>query len=193
MRALLTADDTVNAMIHDGRLDSDMQLLSELYRQDSLARPVRHWLAAPSIPPAAASGGQPGEEEERRWPEGGTVLVVEDDPLIRMNLVQMVEILGLHPAEAGRADKALAWLQANPAPVAMLTDLSLPGMDGISLAVEARKIHPRLPVLLVTGHNEASVKVPPELRPGPGFLGKPFAMPQLEKALQALWRQSLAQ
>ncbi|MFC4168885.1 response regulator [Teichococcus aestuarii] len=149
--------------------------------------------AAPSSPPPATPGKPAGEAGEEGWPEGSTVLVVEDDLLIRMNLAQMIEILGFSPAEAGRAEEALDWLRSNPAPALMLTDLSLPGMDGMALAVEARNIHPRLPVLLVTGHNEASVKVPPELRPGLGFLGKPFAMRQLEEAVRALWRQRVAQ
>ncbi|PHK96459.1 histidine kinase [Pseudoroseomonas rhizosphaerae] len=214
LKVLFTSGYTADAMIHHGKLDTGVQLLSKPYRRDDLARQVRRLLdapgpatasappaevpavrAAPAAPPAFPPGGQLGsvQEDEGRWPEGSVALIVEDDPLIRMNLAQMTEILGFQPAEAERAEKALAWLRDNPAPAVMLTDLTLPGMDGIALAVEARRIHPRLPVLLVTGHSEAAVTVPPELRPGPGFLGKPFAMLQLEKALLALWRQGVTQ
>ncbi|EFH10102.1 response regulator receiver domain protein, partial [Pseudoroseomonas cervicalis ATCC 49957] len=124
------------------------------------------------------------------WPEGAAALVVEDDPLIRMNLAQMVEMMGLTPAEAGKADTALAWLDRNPAPAVLITDLSLPGMDGVALAVEARRRCPGLPVLLATGHAEGTMQIPEELRPDLGFLAKPFAMHQLEQALRALWEKT---
>lgn len=176
----------------DVRIDSEPgQGMTAGLQVPGVVRPVLR--VAAGSPPPATPDEPAGEAAEAGWPEGSTVLVVEDDLLIRMNLAQMTEILGFRPAEAGRAEKALEWLQANPAPALMLTDLSLPGMDGVTLAVEARKIHPRLPVLLVTGHTEAAVKVPPGLRPGLGFLGKPFAMLQLEQAVRALWRQRAAQ
>ncbi|ONG48458.1 hypothetical protein BKE38_21865 [Pseudoroseomonas deserti] len=197
LKVVYTSGYTANAIIHDGRLDEDVQLLSKPYRREDLARHLRRALGAaapePGLLAAAALGGGSGEaageggETPIGWPEGAVALVVEDDPLIRMNLVQMVEIMGLTPAEAGKAETALAWLGKNPRPALLITDLTLPGMDGIALAVEARKLHPGLPVMLATGHAEGSLSIPPELADGLGFLGKPFAMLQLERALKALW------
>ncbi|WP_307137413.1 CHASE3 domain-containing protein [Pseudoroseomonas cervicalis] len=255
MKVLYTSGYTANAIIHGGRLDPDVQLLSKPYRRDDLARQVRAALgptrglparrgdnAAPEAGPAMQDGAalpgraatvtekeggaardatMPPEAGRQRvqeqqaqaavgggqqaggpgagagagqgmlgWPEGAAALVVEDDPLIRMNLAQMVEMMGLTPAEAGKADTALAWLDRNPAPAVLITDLSLPGMDGVALAVEARRRCPGLPVLLATGHAEGTMEIPEELRPDLGFLAKPFAMHQLETALRALWEKT---
>ncbi|WP_419896537.1 response regulator [Roseomonas sp. USHLN139] len=199
LKVIYTSGYTANAIIHDGRLDEDVQLLSKPYRREDLARHLRRALGTaapePALLAAAAMGGG-GEaagaagETAIGWPEGTVALVVEDDPLIRMNLVQMVEIMGLAPAEAGKAETALAWLDRNPRPALLITDLTLPGMDGIALAAEARRRHPGLPVLLATGHAEGSLAIPPELSEGLGFLGKPFAMLQLERALKALWAKT---
>ncbi|MCQ4158390.1 CHASE3 domain-containing protein [Roseomonas sp. GC11] len=204
MKVIYTSGYTANAIIHDGRLDREVQLLSKPYRREELARQVRRALG-PARPgaarrrgdavaaplPAGASSAlaapQPeGGGQGAGWPEGSVALVVEDDPLILMNLVQMVEMLGFQVVEAGRADRALAWMATNPPPAVLITDLSLPGMDGVALAVEARRRCPGLPVLLASGHAESSVEIPPELREGMGFLAKPFAMMQLEDALRGL-------
>lgn len=185
---------------HDGRLDEDRELLTKPLRRDDLAHHAGH--ASGTVAPlqamaASGAGDAPGGAAEGEtaigWAEGVAALVVEDDPLIRMNLAQMVEIMGLVPSEAGKAETALDWLRKNPAPGLLITDLTLPGMSGIELAVEARRLHPGLPVLLATGHAEGSIALPAELSDGVGFLGKPFAMYQLEQALKALWVKTRSQ
>lgn len=136
-------------------------------------------------------GAVPGNGEKGvGWPAGSMVLVVEDDPLICMNLTQMLEMMDLEAVGLGRAEQALEWLGSNPAPALMITDFTLPGMNGVALSVAARQRHPGLPILLATGHAESSLVLPPELEQGVGFLGKPYAMRHLEQALRTLWQAS---
>jgi len=133
---------------------------------------------------SAAATGEP--EEGQGWPVGSVALIVEDEPLICMNLTQMLEMMDFQAVGLGRAEQALEWLKTNPAPALMIADVSLPGMNGIALASEARQLHPGLPVLLASGHAEAAMKLPPELQQGVSFLAKPYSMRQLETAVQDL-------
>lgn len=169
----------------------DVQSVSKPHSREDLVRESDRALASPD-PGVGASTTAAEKPDGTGWPLGSVALVVEDDPLIRMNLAQMVELMDLQPQEADRAEPALAWLRGNPAPAMMITDFTLPGMDGLALAVEARKICPALPVMLVTGHSKASLNVPPELRDSMIFLGKPFSMLDLEEALRALGRAGAA-
>jgi len=107
-----------------------------------------------------------------------------------MNLMQMLEMMDFVAVGLGRAEAALDWLKANPSPALMITDFSLPGMDGIQLAAEARALHPGLPVLLASGHSQSAMTLPAELQQGVGFLPKPYAMRQLEEAVQDIWARS---
>lgn len=140
---------------------------------------------------SAAATGEPRQGEG--WPAGSVMLVVEDEPLICMNLTQMLEMMDFEAVGVGRAEQALSWLKANPAPALMITDVSLPGMSGIALAAEARQLHPGLPVLLASGHAEAGMVLPPVLKQGVGFLAKPYSMRQLEGAVQKMRGAASAQ
>ncbi|WP_198367406.1 response regulator [Roseomonas sp. KE0001] len=215
LKVLYTSGYIADALIHDGRLDPGVQLLSKPYRQEDLARHLRRALpGGPSEGPPGEPPKEPSEEPSPRlaapagraggaapageagqaegWPEGEVVLLVEDDPLIRMNLAQMAELFGLVPEEADRGETALAWLRSHPAPAVLVTDLSLPGMSGLALASAARALHPALPVVLASGHAESSIDLPPELRGGLVFLAKPFAMHELEAALREACRKATA-
>jgi signal transduction histidine kinase/CheY-like chemotaxis protein len=188
LKVLYTSGYTANAIIHDGRLDADVLLLSKPYRRDDLARQVRRALGPPRAAPARPPSSPVPPPAVAGWPPGSLVLVVEDDPLIRMSLLQMLEAMELLPEGLGSAEEALARLRQEPVPALLVTDLGLPDMDGAALAAEARRLHPALPVLLATGHAASTVDMPDALRRSIGFLGKPFGMSQLEQAVAALWR-----
>ncbi|MXP62212.1 response regulator [Roseomonas sp. M0104] len=141
---------------------------------------------AKAVPRSLSAAATDMPEEGQGWPVGSVVLVVEDEPLICMNLIQMLEMMDFEAIGVGRAEQALDWLKSNPAPALMITDVSLPGMNGIVLAAEARQLHPGLPVLLASGHAEAAVSLPPALQQGVGFLAKPYSMRQLESAVQGM-------
>ncbi|MGI4731805.1 MAG: response regulator [Janthinobacterium lividum] len=107
-------------------------------------------------------------------PEGGkrSILVVDDEPLIRINLADFFEDEGFEVFEAESADAAIAVLEKHPAIRIVLTDVQMPGsMDGVKLAHHVRDRFP--PTLLVVA--SGAVRVTPEQLPTRTmFIAKPF-------------------
>jgi CheY-like chemotaxis protein len=81
-----------------------------------------------------------------------TVLVVDDDALIAMSTVGMLEDLRHEVIEPHTGDRALEILRNRQTIDLLVTDYSMPRMNGVQLAAAAREIHPDLPVLLATGY-----------------------------------------
>ena len=80
-----------------------------------------------------------------------TVLLCEDEPLIRMVMVEILHDLGIRVIEAGTVREALAVLDSD---IDMLiSDVRLPDGSGIELAEQVRQKHPDMPVVFATGHN----------------------------------------
>jgi len=186
IQVLYTSGYTQNAIIHNGRLDEDVQLLSKPYRRDELARKLRALLGAPrkpgtpivetvqppapaSPPPVAQTNGGPRK-----------VLVVEDVSLIRMTTMEMLEELGIVAVEAGDGTSALGLLEVDTEIDTILTDLGLPGMSGHDLVAEVRKRNPGMRIVVATGysseHKEGALD-------GVTTLIKPFDLGQLRNAL----------
>lgn len=99
------------------------------------------------------------------------ILVVEDDPLIRMDLLDMIEEFGYRTMAAENADSAIALLQQHTEIVAVVTDVDMPGsMNGIKLAGLINKRWPPCKLLVVSGaHDIAAADLPDGAR----FLSKP--------------------
>ncbi len=82
-----------------------------------------------------------------------TVLVVEDDPLLRLDAVDLVEDAGLVAVEAANADEALRIIEGDPTVGVLFTDVDMPGsMDGLTLAHAVRRRWPRIAILITSGH-----------------------------------------
>lgn len=115
-----------------------------------------------------------------------TILVVEDDNIVRMLIVDVLEELEFKVLEADGGEQALQVLQdANKQIDLMMTDVGLPGMDGRELATEARKLRPALPILFASGYAE-SIDVPA----GMHVIGKPFSIDQLRDKVKAVLDQN---
>ena len=112
------------------------------------------------------------------------VLVVEDEPDVRTIVRRQLEALGHQVLAADAAPEALLLVEGPGSPDVLLTDVVLgSGMNGIDLAVAARKIRPDLPIVFMSGYTTV-----PEAREriretGAPFLAKPFTTPQLERAI----------
>lgn len=84
------------------------------------------------------------------------LLLVDDDDIVRPVLVQEMEAEGYAVLPATSADEALRVLDAGEAVDLLISDLSMPGMDGTALILEVQRRHPGLPAILLTGFAEAA-------------------------------------
>ncbi len=114
-----------------------------------------------------------------------TLLVVEDEILVRMLLVDAFEDENFRVYEAAHADEALTILKARPDIQAVVTDVEMPGgsMDGFALARRVRETMPHLPVLITSGRQAPKAGDLPE---GMYFLAKPFHTATLVQLLRSL-------
>ena len=120
----------------------------------------------------------------RQGPHPLTLLVVEDESLIRIELADHLSDMGYRVLEAASADAAIGLLEARPEIVAVITDLSMPGsMDGLVLARTVRERWPPCALIMISGHHRPA---PSELPPGLRFLSKPVASRSLERTLGEL-------
>ncbi|AVU76851.1 response regulator [Pseudomonas sp. FP1154] len=111
-----------------------------------------------------------------------TILVVEDDDIVRMLIVDVLEELEYQVLEADGCEQALAYLRNDAQPIAlMMTDVGLPVMDGRELAKQARSARPQLPILFASGYAE-SIDVPE----GMAVIGKPFSIDQLRDKVNGI-------
>jgi PAS domain S-box-containing protein len=154
---LFTSGYTDNAIVHGGRLDEGIELLSKPYTREALARKIRHVLRNQQQRNAAAAGAVPkgspvpANSKAPVPPRRLRVLLVEDDELIRVNTAEMLEGLGHGVVQAGDAAQALAALHGGVFDV-LMTDIGLPGVSGVDLAARAR-VHVRgLHVVFASGH-----------------------------------------
>lgn len=139
--------------------------------------------------------GQAGEEDLLMPDEAGataapgskTILVVDDEPLVRMVTVEVLSDLGYSVLEAEDGPTALKLLQAYPELDLLITDVGLPnGMNGRQLADAIRAPRPELPVLFVTGYAENAVLNHGHLERGMQVLTKPFAADVLARRVREL-------
>ncbi|WP_294732673.1 response regulator [uncultured Pseudomonas sp.] len=111
-----------------------------------------------------------------------TILVVEDDAIVRMLIVDVLEELEFQVLEAADAEAALGII-GNTTQVIdlMMTDVGLPDMDGKQLAIKARELRPALPILFASGYAE-NIDVPADMQ----VIGKPFSIDQLRDKVKSM-------
>ncbi|MCQ4295914.1 PAS domain-containing protein [Pseudomonas stutzeri] len=118
-----------------------------------------------------------------RAQQGETVLVVEDDPAVRLLVIDVLEMLGYQALEAADGNAAIRLLESTDAIDMLVTDVGLPGMNGRQLADVARQHHPRLPVLFMTGYAKQAASSD-FLEPGMDMISKPFNLDALAKRVR---------
>jgi CheY-like chemotaxis protein len=123
--------------------------------------------------------------EAPRAQAGETVLIVDDDPDIRMLVATVLEELGYAAVEAGDGKSGLKVLQSNTRIDLLITDVGLPGdMNGRQVADVARASRPNLKVLFITGYAENAVMRSGYLEPWMQIMIKPFTMEALATRIQ---------
>lgn len=113
-----------------------------------------------------------------------TILVVEDEPIIRMNAVAMIEDAGYDVIEASNADDAILHLEARPEIRVIFSDIEMPGsMDGLKLIHLVRRRWPPVILILASGRGTPLVDDMPSETV---FLRKPYSEGDLLKVLASV-------
>jgi len=122
-----------------------------------------------------------------RAEQGETVLVVDDEPTVRMLVTEVLEDLGYTAIEAADGPAGLKVLRSDARIDLLVTDVGLPGgMNGRQVADAGRAVRPGLKVLFITGYAENAVVGNGHLDPGMHVLTKPFAMEALASRIKEL-------
>jgi len=174
LRVLFTSGYTQNAIMHGGRLDPGVELLSKPYRRDQLATKVRTVLDAahPERPQAATVQSRPIPR----------IAFVEDNEDFRHIGVELLHMLGWVVESFPSAEDAIPALERGGFDI-LLSDVGLPGITGIELATWAKRCHPSINIILATGFGDA-------LHDRPEFehhiLGKPFSLEELRAMVESM-------
>ncbi|WP_294293357.1 response regulator, partial [uncultured Sphingomonas sp.] len=118
-----------------------------------------------------------------------TVLVVDDEPTVRMLVVDALSDLGYHVLEAIDGASGLALLDATPEVDLLITDVGLPGgLNGRQVADAARTHRPGLKVMFITGYAENAVLNHGHVEPGMAVVTKPFSVDDLVTRVERMVR-----
>jgi CheY-like chemotaxis protein len=178
LKVLFTSGYTQNAVIHGGRLDPGVELLSKPYSREQLAYKIRQILggtrATRESEDATLSAANAGTT-------GLRILLVDDDPALLEATSELVKMLGHASATTGSPAEALRWLEDEGFDV-LLADLAIPGMSGIELAQSAVQLRPALRVIFASGNEMPDV---PALPFRWKALRKPYTLEELDKVLDS--------
>jgi CheY-like chemotaxis protein len=184
LAVLFTSGYTQNAIVHGGRIDEGVELLSKPYTREALAQKIRTVLLqhrqrrmpeARDARPAAARIVATENSRERSF----RILLVEDEALIRLATAEMLQSLGHTVTEASNGDDAISALKKEKFDV-LITDLSLPGIHGSVLVTEAFKLDAALKIIIASG--APNVDTFKDL-PQPILLQKPYSEEDVQIAL----------
>ncbi|SFP06571.1 PAS domain S-box protein [Ralstonia sp. NFACC01] len=188
LKVLYTSGYTQNAIVHGGRLDPGVELLSKPYSRQQLAFKICQVLGNDGLDATAAE-----EDVKRLDLEAGAVweparlriLVVEDDASLRGAVCELLTLIGITPQQAASGAQALAALRAGSVDI-LFTDIVMPDMSGIELAQRASELDRQLRVVFASGnpipnHDTFAFKWT--------ALRKPYTLDQLQHALQSMMAQ----
>jgi PAS domain S-box-containing protein len=121
-----------------------------------------------------------------RAESGETVLVVEDEPVVRSLILEVLEDLGYRTLEAADGPEGLKILQSKRRIDLLITDVGLPGLNGRQVADAARESRPDLKVLFMTGYAENATLAAGFLDTGMQMITKPFAVDALAQKIRSI-------
>jgi PAS domain S-box-containing protein len=179
---LFTSGYTENSIVHGGRLDPGVELLSKPYPREALARRLRHVIANAQQDRLAIDAERTSQPSAEPVPATGravSILLVEDNALIRADTAIMLEEMGHTVVQAGKAAPALTHLEGQAFDL-LLTDLGLPDMNGNDLAQRAVGLQPGLAVVYATGDSYLPAGCPQQAV----LLCKPYGEDDLRGAVE---------
>ncbi len=117
------------------------------------------------------------------------VLVVEDEPITRMDVVDQLEEGGFKVFEAPDADRAIKILEANPAIRVLFTDVDMPGsMDGLKLAAAVRDRWPPIKIVIASGLRKINMDALPD---DSRFFSKPYSVNEIAATMRHMVQMPL--
>ncbi|MDZ4308179.1 PAS domain S-box protein, partial [Allopontixanthobacter sp.] len=155
LAVLFTSGYTQNAIVHAGRLDEGVELISKPYTSERLSQKIRKVLETRGADHAREPAGNAETHSGRKSTGAGQeklrhVLVLEDEPLIRMTLVETLNGLGCKTFEAKSLKEARQLFLENEFDV-VLSDLSLPDGLATEFLLDLVTSHPDIKIIVVTG------------------------------------------
>ncbi|WP_041735908.1 hybrid sensor histidine kinase/response regulator [Paraburkholderia atlantica] len=181
LKVLFTSGYTQNAIVHGGRLDPGVDLLSKPYSREQLAHKIRQVL----------DGGAPARSKTSRDTVLGgplaplRILLVDDDMNLAQATNELIGLLGHSGKFTTSPREALQWLANGPFDV-LITDLRMPDIDGIELAKQATARAPSLHVVFSSGYANPQL---PALPFRWTALSKPFTIDELATVLAGVHKR----
>jgi PAS domain S-box-containing protein len=179
---LYTSGYTQNAIVHGGRLDPGVELLSKPYRREDLARKVRHVLANAQQASKSAESSKPSGDPAADNVSPMQILVVEDNEDSKAAICDLLTLLGHEVQGVDSAEEAKEMLDQRSFDL-LFTDVNLPGMSGKELVEEAIQRQPDLRVIFASGYG---AELGSQVNSIATILPKPFDLDRLKQALIAV-------
>ncbi|KAA2235925.1 PAS domain S-box protein [Salinarimonas soli] len=156
--------------------------------ESEVGRGTTFTLYLPRVDPVGSEvlDGAGASTARREHGRGTRVLVVEDNRNVGEFSTQLLQDLGYETTWAGNAADALAYLNGQQAFDVVFSDVVMPGMNGVELGHEIRRLYPGLPILLTSGYSHVLAE---EGRHGFELLQKPYAAEELSRVLRRVLRQ----
>jgi PAS domain S-box-containing protein len=168
LKVLFTSGYARQAIVHDGRLDQGVELLTKPFTRSQLAARIRGVLDGPSSLPVRQR----------------VAIVIDDEVLIGMYLADVLEESGFTVIQSQSAREGLAAIESSPAAIAFV-DIGLPDRNGLELVAELRARFPGLKVAVASGYSE-QLSSPLLGDTHVAFLPKPFDAAAIRRTLQKL-------
>ncbi|WP_185973702.1 response regulator [Ferrovibrio terrae] len=182
LKVLFTSGYAQHAVVHDGRLDPGVQLLSKPFTYLALARKCRAVLdsiGSARVGPDVGATAKPAAAAGSR-----RLLLVEDDPLMVSVLAEGLDDAGYtHVETATSGNAALTAMQENPDIAIVVMDMGLPDMRGDQLLLALRTARPELPVVIASGYGRTMLEKRMAGIPNLNFIDKPFLAAELAELL----------
>jgi PAS domain S-box-containing protein len=169
IKVLFTTGYARNAIVHQGRLDPGVELITKPFTRVQLASRIRDVLDVPA--PAAHKL---------------VALVIEDEALVRMFVLDQLDDLGFDVIEAANAAEGLRAARNHQQLDVAIVDRGLPDRDGIDVVAELRTQLPSLPVIVASGYGDLPDREALRNDPHIHFMSKPYDIDALTTALRAL-------
>lgn len=116
------------------------------------------------------------------------VLLIDDEAAVRKATSQWLRLAGIDVETCANAAEALSILQS-PQPCVLVSDIKMPGMDGLELARRSNQLDPDMPIILITGHGDIGMAVQAMRDGAYDFLEKPFEPELLIDRIQRAWEK----